>query len=828
MNRLIIACLLTVSLLTVSLFLCVGIRTANLPRLEEKYLLGIDAYHFLRQADIVVSQGSLPEIDTQRWAPEGRSLSSSLNLFSYVLAYSYRLLHWVFPEMRLWTVAVYAPVVCYALCLLVLYALWRRIFEPAIALLAVNFTAVLPTLNLHRSCAGFADRDAFVLLLWLLMFLFYLKTTARLQGMSWRNYLYASISALLAGILALTWEGVGLATGILAVWMVLRILRGSLSGQDAIVYSIWYLCFIIPTLALTPVYHMNWHTNWQPYAFLALVFPTVVFFSTLTFLFPKMNAWFARRRNLLRLLFGSGIGIILLVALAPLTQCNGQSVDIFETCRMLLDNFISPLGGGRLMQSTAELAALRGTRLIEGYSLPILAAMLIGSVLLAYQFFSAERAHFLLAMLGFEILLCGTLISVFITDAKVGLGLYGLSLIAGGVTIAWAFWLGRTRTTLEGNRESSRHCEKLFVLVWLLIGLFSSRGAERYLFFFAPVLALLCSFLAFSILRACIKRESAALWASCVVILFTSLIGISTARLVASTVKPHWRGLQARFADIAARTDENATIAAWWDYGSQLNWFAKRTTVVDAEHHIRIKGHSGETSQERIVRLARDVFAGTSPTDALAFLRAHHATHLLITTNDLGRLETLTYTGEQSGSVLFLTYVDSQQQDTTTEVANFIPHARTTIEVSPAPNSPKHSPKHWQLHSVSIAYHTRNASWSAILHGTTGAGEPFSLPPREFRVGDSVVVRDENGIPGTVAVFPNRDGSNHQAFYVTAGTERLLAVRLYLFLEDIPGFRLVDDTNAAARCEPDGLRLWEIDFLSIAMRFSVNRMRSDR
>lgn len=154
-----------IGILSSSLFLCVFIRTANYPHLEETHLLGTDSYRFLRQANIIVSQGRLPKIDDQRWQLEGRDLSTSLNLFSYVLAYTYRFLHWVFPNISLYTVAVYSPIVCYAFCLLILYVLWRRIFDTSIALLAVNFTAIFPSLNLHRSSAGFADRDAFVLLL---------------------------------------------------------------------------------------------------------------------------------------------------------------------------------------------------------------------------------------------------------------------------------------------------------------------------------------------------------------------------------------------------------------------------------------------------------------------------------------------------------------------------------------------------------------------------------------------------------------------------------------------------------------------------------------
>ena len=37
-------------------------------------------------------------------------------------------------------------------------------------------------------------------------------------------------------------------------------------------------------------------------------------------------------------------------------------------------------------------------------------------------------------------------------------------------------------------------------------------------------------------------------------------------------------------------------------------------------------------------------------------------------------------------------------------------------------------------------------------------------------------------------------------------------MRLYLFLEEIPGFSLIYDTNSEMQCESQGFRLWKIDY----------------
>ncbi|RKU14781.1 hypothetical protein C6501_07745 [Candidatus Poribacteria bacterium] len=906
-----------ICLLSSSLLLCVFVRTANLPHLEETYLLGTDSYRFLRQTDLIVSQGHLPKIDTQRWQLEGRDLSTSLNLFSYVLAYSYNFLHRFFPNISLYTVAVYASVVCYALCLLVLFVLWRHVFDTSIALLAVNFTAIFPSLNLHRSAAGFADRDAFVLLLWLVMFLFYLKAESAIPKTNLSSdiaskatsgklirYLYAAVSGIAAGLIALAWEGVGLATGMLAIWIGVRVLRGRFSRQSALVYVIWYLCFTVLAFTFTRAYH----NLWIPYAFLAIVIPTIVLFCSLTF-FGKENLtttktktpislWkrmleFSRHSNIHRCLFGCVITTFLLAGFALL-----QSPDIGETFRRLFDNFVSPLGQSRLMLTVFELFDLSGIRFLSRYSVIALAAM-AGCGVLVYNFFSKERAIFRLALIGFEIALCGTLLSLFLTNSDVSFSIFGLSFLIGGITIGVAYIL-RTGDNL-GNSKS------LFVLIWVLVGLSSSRGAERYLFFIDPVFAVLVSLLFWTVLRRCMReriendsseqtdangsairsgtvsetlptelcmisliiaselyigyrlsnvgsfvgwiflgmavpctlfgvlllyklarlkishlQRFGCLATVCILILFTSSDVFSVGSVfnpapfplhkgfvrasteaVRETAIPRSPKLQKQLADIAEHTDENAVIAAWWDYGSKVHWFAKRATVVDEDHYIPYW----------IFLIARHVFSGVSSTEALTFLKTHNVTHLLITTNELLKLDTVTYTGsdetyDRGASVHFLMPVRSHEVTHSVQQTDFIPHSYRAMDTLSL-NGKNYPPGKWILRGVSIK--SDGNTWSATVHGITKDGE-FSLPPSELRVGRSHISHEETGVPGSVVVFRDEANGKSQAFYLSAGAARLLTVRLYLFLEEIPGFSLIYDTNSKVRCEPEGFRLWKIDY----------------
>ena len=272
---------------------------------------------------------------------------------------------------------------------------------------------------------------------------------------------------------------------------------------------------------------------------------------------------------------------------------------------------------------------------------------------------------------------------------------------------------------------------------------------------------------------------------------------------VRETATPYLPKFQESLVNITKHSDEHAVIAAWWELGSKMHWFAKRATVVDEDHYIPYW----------IFLISRHVFSGTSATEALTFLRTHNVTHLLITTSEVIKLDTITYTGsdeinDRGANVKFLTPVRSKKVSPSVQQTNFIPHSFKTMDTLSL-NGKKYPPGKWILKGVSIK--SDGETWSATVHGTTKDGN-FSIPPSDFRVGTSHIKQEKNGVPGSVVVYRNDAAGKSQAFYLSAGAARLLTARLYLYLEEIPGFSLIYDTNSEALCEPDGFRLWKIDY----------------
>ncbi len=277
----------------------------------------------------------------------------------------------------------------------------------------------------------------------------------------------------------------------------------------------------------------------------------------------------------------------------------------------------------------------------------------------------------------------------------------------------------------------------------------------------------------------------------------------SSTETVRDTVVPASLKFNTQLNNIAKHTDENAVIAAWWDYGSKIHWFANRATVIDSDHYIPYW----------IFMFARHVFSDPSSTEVLTFLKTHNVTHLLITTNELLKLDGITYIGsdetfDRVASVHFLMPVQSQQVSPSVQQTDMIPHNPRPMDTLSL-NGKNYPPGEWMLQGVSIT--SDSDTWTSKVHGVTKDGK-FSLPPSEFRVGTSHISHEKKGVPGSVVVYRNEAEGKSQAFYLSAKAARLLTVRLYLFLEEIPGFSLIYDTNSELRCESEGFRLWKIDY----------------
>ena len=850
-------------LLGCSLFLAYSIRVSNLPLLEGKYLLGTDSYRFLRQADTIVSEGKLPEVDQMRWSPLGRDFSTDFTLWSYLIAGSYHILHFVNANLTLYQTACYIGLICYLASILFLFLLWKRIFNTSVALLAVNLIAVFPSTALLRSCTGFADRDALTLLLWVTVIYFYILAT---DTPDLKGIFYAVISGFIAGFLALLWAGVGLVTSSVAAWAVLRIIRKHDSYRDVLIYTIWYVCLLCIAMIFTQAYH-NWLVS---YAFVAIAVPTIVWLIVGTVsLLRTDRSWIQKITFKNRIPTGILIAIIgcVVLLLCVYLVTTIQPTQFKDALRSIFYNFVSPLGRDRLMSTIGELQQISGQFLVRNYSLILIAAM-VGSVLLTYRFFSQEPVNFTLALVGFEIVLCGSIISLF-PDVNIANPIYYFSLVIGGIVLLTSYILGAGKSNAPASLADQDKI--LWVLIWFFITAASSRQTNRFIFFLDPVIIGLASyFIIASIQYFTNKQENLpinliciaifvvsefffgfhyALWSNLpqwiffgiflVVIALTVLLivvlnkfkitylnqivcfgvvlalaliisadtfqkGFLRASIdVASRVAPINSSMQDDLVEINRYTDEDSVIAAWWGYGSMINWLSKRTTIIDEDQWIPYWIHL----------MSRHVFAAQSEEEALEFLYAHKASHLMITTADIARLFLVTYNGSDASfdrlaSISPFTLVN-REIDTEKTKVDFRPIHLKTADTLMLENK-KYLPGQWDIHQLSIVQDKSIKRSNVILHGVAGR-QSFSRPPRELRFGDQVI-KNENGIPGTIFIFAGQSNTITQTFYLSERAQKMLTVRLHFFQEDVQGFSLVYGNNHNSPRSETGVKLWKLNY----------------
>lgn len=233
--------ILLCGLLLLTFWICIQ----GVQRLPDGQFTETDGYFYYWQASLISEHGPLPARDMHRWLPIGRDLGQTLNLYGYVLAYAHKAIVWVFPNLSLYHVCLYLPVVCFCIGLGALCLYFYHTYGWMFSLSACVILATLPG-SIERSTAGFGDRDAFCLMLGLLAVVTYLLS---IQAETPRKRLiWTLISGFIVFLGGLSWEGFGVFLSVIIVVELWRFLTSE-TEEGLGLYAVWVCCFV-PTLTL--------------------------------------------------------------------------------------------------------------------------------------------------------------------------------------------------------------------------------------------------------------------------------------------------------------------------------------------------------------------------------------------------------------------------------------------------------------------------------------------------------------------------------------------------------------------------------------------------
>lgn len=754
-----------------------------------------------------------------RWTPLGRDLTSSLTVWPYMMAYSYKILKFLFPNLTVHEVAVYCPVFFAFFGLLAFFLLTKDLLGQEVALLATTLLSTFPV-SIFRTTAGFADRDSVCLLLNFLSFYIYIKTW---QATRRRDKLLFSVGAgITMMLLSLCWEGVVLFIAIITLFNLMRLVTDNHDKVDCYIYIAWFLPVMIGSLLFTKAYR-NFS---QPFTVLSVLAPMgFVLLSYIHQLVKKRPRLFAFLTMGGRLTAGLSLVIVIFIITFVFLLVVDYVFEITDVVRTLMDNFLSPLGSTRLTMTIDELKKDTADKIIGSYGIVTFVLFSAGGLLCMRQIALSLNMNPWLSMLALEILLKVTFFSrlssvpVYAGERLISVAIYLSAIFFFVAMICFLYLHARSRSLIE-VRTQKLNMPILFLLTWYLIMSFCMRGANRFSFFFsAPALILvsyaiveLCKiinarghvrvhiwcltfsivflqiiallsglrflflFIGISILYVivsvlCLRRleKNSFLLRGVISIVLTTLFlfafGENARRSYAmtSSSKIHTPyTLKTAFRWMKHNIPQDSVVAAWWDYGSMLNVLAQKATIIDEDQWIPYWIHL----------MARHVFCAQDKIESLKFLKTHKATHLLISLDDIARLRGISWMGaDENLDILQSSYALKLERKVLVSPNTLSLDFRSTH-------------RHWVYENLDIPFDTLDVPFefeetrhvriqalhlfvqqlpnnthvikSARITIQTEQGRALTFPINRVYYQDKLAIDRTTGLPGAVAVFPRR------------------------------------------------------------------------
>ncbi len=702
----------------VILFACF-LRLQNLPLLEGEYLVGTDSYRLLRQSRMILEDGGWPKIDKIRSFPVGADMSLRLPLFPYAIAYSYKLLNPLLPSFTLEKVAIFYPVVAFAITLPFFFLLIRELFGTPTGMLSTVALATVPTV-IHRTMAGFADRDALTLLLFILSFYLYIKSWhAKTER---HKYILTVLSSVSMGVLGLAWYGVGLFIALLVSLNLVWLITDNFERKDFYAYC----CFAVPLVLMLILFTGVYRDFLLPFVFLAVASP--LGFLALAGAYILLDRYDRIKATLTfrgKIPLGFGLLIVTLMLVVILCIAAKGPVWFIGMVSTIIEYFFYPLGSNRIFISIGEMHSPYFASWWGWYKLFFYVA-LAGAGLLFYRVLRQVKVDTWLGLSAFVFMLGGASYSriyphfALSGENPLSRALYLGSILFFLVSMIALYLTSYVRTKGNVKKGTQLQSGKILVMLWFLATLFMTRNAARFNLFFAPVaVALGCFFIAsifklavplkaqkgvlfcltvivlswqlfaceFDLITFILKPGSSSTytflssdsmrwiiniivtlpllylslrfllknlsklktlrvvgWLAIVIFTVAIFAGVpgydgfaAVSYVVSKQLSPLSKPFREAFEWLKNNTSPQAVVAAWWDYGSQINELGRRATIIDEEQNIYW-----------VHLAARHLMLAQNEEETLEFLKTHHATHLLLSYREIKNLLPISGIGSDS------------------------------------------------------------------------------------------------------------------------------------------------------------------------------------
>ena len=595
------------------LLLAFWIRIQGIERLSIGQFTETDGYFYYWQASLISEHGQLPARDMHRWLPLGRDLGQTLNLYGYVLAYIHKAIAWIFPNITLYHVCLYMPVICFciglaALCLY-LYHTYGLLFSSVAGILL----ATLPG-SIERSTAGFGDRDAFCLMIGILAVVTYL--VSRQTETPRKRLIWTLASGFIVFLGGISWEGFGVFLSVIIVVELWRLLTSETEERLGL-YALWVCCFV-PTLYLASSAYRNGYGFAEHLAAFVLMPPLVLLAirAIRSLLISKVHSLRPHIRTV-------SLGLILASVALTLGYIWTQQNTFADTTVPISDNPV--------MQAMTELRSPHFGYWVFRYGGVFILAS-IGLIVASRRYYNQTS---LLVPLVFFVATTffREPLEKHLWSASHGTFFFSIAVICIGIGFLISAWLQKS--------NEPQLMSIVAFMAWFIFWVALSRDAKRYDFFIGVPLAFfaaeMITFFSNTLSRAVKQhRQRAALKIGIAIallagILFLPPLGAHATRSIYAATRMRKvtpiTAVKNALHYMKTTLPNTAIVAAHWGYGSQLNVLGGVKTIIDQDTYL----------QNWILLYNRHVHNTTSEREALEYLKTHGATHIMLTGKDPSR-----------------------------------------------------------------------------------------------------------------------------------------------------------------------------------------------
>jgi asparagine N-glycosylation enzyme membrane subunit Stt3 len=214
----------------------------------------LDPWLFLRTAETMIHQGSIPQTDVMRNIPLGFDNSKETQLLSYMIVLTYKISELFYSETNIEFAGAVFPVIMFALTIISFFLFVREIFvrkskkskrkANIISLISTFFMIVNP-IFLSRTVAGIPEKESaafFFMFLSLYLFLKAWKSKKLKTGA-----IFGILSGISTMMMGLIWGGVIFIYILIALATFTAFILNKVHKKEFLIYSLWILIPLIAT-----------------------------------------------------------------------------------------------------------------------------------------------------------------------------------------------------------------------------------------------------------------------------------------------------------------------------------------------------------------------------------------------------------------------------------------------------------------------------------------------------------------------------------------------------------------------------------------------------